>query len=202
MLIYLHGWCGKIESVETWKLTAAAHGTLIAPSGDLKCPNGRTKWSKKTEQQHERIQRAIAAVQEARGGALDPDDILLIGYSQGAARAYRLARLQPNIYSRLVLGGPPEATFHRVPRPRASDRRCSAGELETTQYMRAGHRRLARSRQARPLLGMLPKSKHGEYGPEAERVATEGARLARTRRAQLAPTPRAFRFVARAFQRK
>ena len=171
VLVYLHGWCGKIESVETWKETAAAHGTLVALSGDLKCPNGRTKWSKKTEQQHERIQRAILAVKEARDGALDPDNLMLIGYSQGAARAYRLAQRHSTTYSRLVLGGPPERpSTEYLGRARAIA--VLGGELETTEYMRDGTADLQEAGKLARYF-MLPKSRHGEYGPEAERVMTE-----------------------------
>jgi pimeloyl-ACP methyl ester carboxylesterase len=171
VLIYLHGWCGKIESVESWKETATAHGTLIALLGDLKCPNGRAKWSKKTELHHERIQRAIAAVKEVRGGALDPDDLMLIGYSQGAARAYRLAQRHSSTYDRLVLGGPPEPpSTEFLGRARAIA--VLGGELETTEYMRNGTASLQEAGKLARYF-MLPKSRHGQYGPEAERVMTE-----------------------------
>lgn len=171
VLIYLHGLCGKVDAANSWRETATAHGTLIALLGDLDCPNGRSKWSKKTSLHHERIQRAIATIQAARGGLLDPQDLILIGYSQGAARASRLALRHPNVYSRLVLGGPPERpSTGYLGRARAIA--VLGGELETTEYMRAGTAHLQEAGKLARYF-MLPKARHGEYGPEAERVMSE-----------------------------
>lgn len=170
-LIYLHGWCGRPESAEDWKHAALAHGSVIALTAELHCANGRTRWGKRsvdTDQQHERIQRALRAVKEARGGALDLENPIIIGYSQGAARAYRLARRYPKHYQRLVLGGPPEKpSMYFLSSVRAMA--VLGGELETTERMREGTADLQEAgKLARYFI--IPKARHGEFGPEAERM--------------------------------
>jgi len=171
-LIYLHGWCGRPEAPEAWKHAAARHGTLIALTAEIHCPNGRTRWSKtNTGEQHERIQRAMQVVREARGGALDPSDVVLIGYSQGAARAYRLAKRFPSFYPRLVLGGPPEAPAPGwFPSARAIA--VLGGELETTESMREGTADLQEAGMLARYF-MIPAAGHGSFGPEAETLMDE-----------------------------
>ncbi len=166
-LIYLHGWCGRAEAPEVWKQAAAKHGTLISLTAEVSCPNGRTRWGKvNTGEQHERIQRAIAVVREERGGALDPSDLILIGYSQGAARAYRLSKRFPGFYPRLVLGGPPEAPAPGwFPSTRAIA--VLGGELETTGDMRLGTADLQEAGMLARYF-MIPAAGHGSFGPEAE----------------------------------
>jgi pimeloyl-ACP methyl ester carboxylesterase len=167
-IIYLHGWCGRPEAPEAFKQTLARHGTLIALTADMECPNGRTKWSKNTHDQHERIQRALQIVKQKRGGALDLNDIVLFGYSQGAARAYRLSKAHAASYPRLILGGPPEPpSMEYLSRARALA--VLGGELETTERMRQG---TADVQEAGKLARYftIPSAKHGDYGPLAEQV--------------------------------
>jgi pimeloyl-ACP methyl ester carboxylesterase len=171
-LVYLHGWCGRPEAPEVWKKAAARHGTLVSLTAEVHCPNGRTRWHKgATGAQHERIQRAIQVVRDVRRGALDPRDVILVGYSQGAARAYRLAKRFPSAYPRLVLGGPPEAPAPGwFPGARAIA--VLGGELETTEKMRDGTADLQEA-------GMLARyfvireAGHGSFGPDAEPLMNE-----------------------------
>lgn len=171
-LIYLHGWCGRPEAPEAWKQTATKHGTLISLTAEVGCPNGRTRWGKKnTGEQHERIQRAIRTVQAIRGDALDPQDLVLIGYSQGAARAYRLSKRFPGFYPRLVLGGPPEPPapgWFRSARAIA----VLGGELETTERMREGTADLQEAGMLARYF-MIPSAGHGSFGPRAEPLMDE-----------------------------
>ncbi|HVJ18616.1 MAG TPA: hypothetical protein VM686_24515 [Polyangiaceae bacterium] len=173
-LIYMHGWCGRAEAPDVWKQAAAHHGTLISLTAEVHCPNGRTRWGKtsaNTTEQHERIQRAIQVVREARGGALDPSDLVLIGYSQGAARAYRLAQRFPTFYQRLVLGGPPEAPVPGwFPGTRAIA--VLGGELETTGSMREGTADLQEAGKLARYF-MIPAAGHGSFGPEPEVLMDE-----------------------------
>jgi pimeloyl-ACP methyl ester carboxylesterase len=171
-IVYLHGWCGRPEAPEAFKQAAARHGTLISLTAELECPNGRTRWHKqRTGAQHERIQRALSVVREARGGALDPEKLVLFGYSQGAARAYRLAMRFPSAYPRLVLGGPPERPAPGwFPGARAIA--VLGGERETTEAMRDGTAALQEAgKLARYFL--IPSARHGDFGPQAEPLMDE-----------------------------
>lgn len=171
-LIYLHGWCGRPEAPEAFKQAAIHHGTLISLTAEVSCPNGRTRWNKlNTREQHERIQRAMQVVRELRGGALDPTDVILFGYSQGAARAYRLAKRFPTFYPRLVLGGPPEPPAPGwFPSARAIA--VLGGELETTERMREGTADLQEAGMLARYF-MIPSAGHGSFGPQAEPLMDE-----------------------------
>ncbi|MEP7049578.1 MAG: hypothetical protein ABJB12_04465, partial [Pseudomonadota bacterium] len=109
VLVYLHGYCGDINAVGAFVPAAAAHGTLIALLGDQPCKDkpGRFKWSNDIRGLDARIQRAIRLVNRTQGLRLDPHDVTLFGYSQGAARAESLTRYYGGHYPRVILGGPP-----------------------------------------------------------------------------------------------
>jgi predicted esterase len=171
VFIYLHGMCGDIYAVNSWREVAVEHGTLIALRGDKACGKGRFRWKDPAPLLQQRIERAIAVVRDARGGALDTNDITLMGYSQGAARAERLATLYPQAYRRVILGGPP-----RQPQVQhlqnASAIAVIGGELETYGHMLAGAEALqSAGKPARFFL--LPKAEHGKYGPNGQRVMQE-----------------------------
>lgn len=170
-IVYLHGMCGNVRAVETWKTAAAHHGTLIGLLGDRACGNGRFKWSKTVEPIQVRIDRALEAVAKARGGLLDTKEVVLFGYSQGADRASVLARRYPEKYRRVVLGGPSrEPKLANLGETEAVA--VFGGEFETTWHMRSGTEVLsAAGKPARFFL--LPSARHGEYGPEGNRVIDE-----------------------------
>jgi hypothetical protein len=109
VLVYLHGYCGDVNAVGAFVPAAAAHGTLLALSGDQPCKDrmGRFKWSNDIRGLHERIQRAVRLVNRSLSLDLDARDITLFGYSQGATRAESLARYYSKQYPRVILGGPP-----------------------------------------------------------------------------------------------
>jgi len=82
-----------------------------------------------------------------------------------------VAQRHSSTYDRLVLGGPPEPpSTEFLGRARAIA--VLGGELETTEYMRNGTASLQEAGKLARYF-MLPKSRHGQYGPEAERVMTE-----------------------------
>lgn len=170
-IVYLHGMCGNVRAVETWKAAAAQHGTLIGLLGDRPCGGGRFKWTLKVDPIQSRIERAFRAVKAARADLLDNSDLVLFGYSQGADRASVLARRFPGRYRRVVLGGP----SHQPKLSNLGEAAAVAvfgGEFETTYHMRSGTEVLAAAgKPARFFL--LPSAKHGEYGPEGNRVIDE-----------------------------
>lgn len=170
-IVYLHGKCGDVHAVESWKDTATRHGTLIALIGDLPCGAGRFKWPGRVERIQERIERALTAVRAVRGGLLEPAEPILFGYSQGAARASLLAHQYPERYRHVVLGGPPNAPkLENLREARAVA--VFGGEREVTTTMKRGTEALvAADKRARFFL--LPSAAHGEYGPDGARVMDE-----------------------------
>ncbi len=170
-IVYLHGMCGNVRAVESWKDVLATSGTLVAILGDKACGGGRFRWGRNLDQVEARVEQALRAVQRARGGLLDIEHPVLFGYSQGADRAEALAARFPKHYRRVVLGGAP-----RMPRlSHLGDTTAVAlfaGELEVSGNMRVGAEVLAAAgKPARFFL--LPKAKHGEFGPEGARVMAE-----------------------------
>ncbi len=166
-LVYLHGYCGDVNAVGAFVPAAAAHGTLIALLGDQPCLGrpGRFKWSNDIRGLDGRIQRAVRRVNRALGLRLDPDDITLFGYSQGASRAESLARYYGSRYPRLILGGPPQR-----PKPahllRAKAVAVFGGELEDTHDMVGGAAELAAA-GLRAQFFLLPGVDHGDFGGES-----------------------------------
>jgi pimeloyl-ACP methyl ester carboxylesterase len=165
-IVYLHGYCGDVNAVGAFMPAAAAHGTLIALLGDEPCKDkpGRFKWGHDTHALDQRIQRAIRLVNRAQKLDLDPRDVTLFGYSQGAVRAEALSRYYAARYPRVILGGPP-----RRPKPEDFKRvRAIAvfgGELEDTHDMLGGADDLTRAGfHARFFL--LPGVDHGDFGGE------------------------------------
>ncbi|MEO7032904.1 MAG: hypothetical protein ABI548_03640 [Polyangiaceae bacterium] len=164
MLVYLHGYCGDINAVGAFIPAAAAHGTLIALQGDQPCNDkpGRFKWSHDIRGLDARIQRAVRLVNRSQGLSLDPHNITLFGYSQGAVRAESLARFYVTHYPRVILGGPPR-------RPKADHFKgvrtiaVFGGEKEDTHDMVGGADDLAAS-GLRARFFLLPGVDHGDFG--------------------------------------
>src|SRR5690606_31600613 len=99
---------------------------------------------------------------------------IVFGYSEGALRAEALLARYPERYAAGVLGGGP-----RAPRPGTLDRASSVlllgGALDARAHLeRAAEDLAARGRRVR--FEVLPGARHGEYGPEAERVVGGGLR--------------------------
>jgi pimeloyl-ACP methyl ester carboxylesterase len=170
-IVYLPGLCGNVHAIEAWREAAVRSGTVIGLLGDKPCGGGRYHWGKNLDVIEARIERALSAAKAARGGALDIEHPVLFGYSQGAERAERLAQLHPARYRQVVLGGSPrEPTLRRL-----GDQHAIAvfgGELETFGHMQAGAEVLAAAgKPARFFL--FPRAKHGDFGPDGNRVMGE-----------------------------
>src|SRR5579859_4894471 len=99
-MVFLHGMCGHaLGYAQSFQWNAAKKGTLIAPQGDKSCGGPWSMWSGDLDTLDARIVSAFRAL-----GHDDPiDDVLVIGYSQGAVRAEGLARKWPKRYTRLIL---------------------------------------------------------------------------------------------------
>lgn len=171
-LVYLHGMCGHPEAVGDWAPLASHYGTLIVLRADVPCGDRPGyKWPTDVALIQRRIDRALAAVAEQRGGLLDQRELVLIGYSQGAHRGERLAEAYPDRYPYLVLGGPPGvADPQRLSKTRAVA--ILGGEREDTSHMHEGFQRLADA-GLKARFFLLPGVGHGAYGPRATQVLGE-----------------------------
>jgi predicted esterase len=168
-LVFLHGMCGHgLGYAQSFQLTAAKHGTLIAPQADVPCDNGPgARWSKDIAQLDARITDAFHQL----GHAEPVRDMVVIGYSQGATRAESLARAYPERYTRLVLmGGPYAAKAPGLGALRGAV--AMAGDRDRLDLMKASARTLeAAGVPARFML--IPDAPHGSMGPRPEQTMDE-----------------------------
>jgi pimeloyl-ACP methyl ester carboxylesterase len=169
MLVFLHGMCGHGQGhLRSFQRAAAEHGLSVAPSGDMDCPrNGHRSWS------HELgvIDALIVEALSAAGASGEPRGVTLIGYSLGASRAEQLARRYPERYAALVLiGAPTQPSPHRLGHLRAAA--LIAGERDRQDLMKKGARAFDAA-GIRSGFFVLPGARHGEMGPDSERVMDE-----------------------------
>jgi predicted esterase len=171
VIVYLHGMCGDTTAADHFHEAVRAHGTLIAVRGDTPCENGRFKWRDDASKIQARIRAAFEQVKALRGGELTLERALLFGYSQGADRAEKLAARYPQLYPRIVLGGPP---MKASPLKLARAQRVAilGGELETTETMRAGFDALQAAGIASRLF-TLECAYHGYFGADPETQLSE-----------------------------
>jgi predicted esterase len=171
-IVYLHGMCGNPRGADRWADLAAERGTLIVVRATVPCPDRPGfKWPKDLEEIQTRIDAALAFVANQRGGLLDQDVVTLIGYSQGANRAEKLAAMAPERYPLVVLGGPPTEP---TPDLLHSTQRVAilGGELEDTTHMELGDFALRQAGVPSHFF-LLPGAHHGDYGPDGRRVIAE-----------------------------
>ncbi|HET7540397.1 MAG TPA: hypothetical protein VFK05_11020 [Polyangiaceae bacterium] len=170
-LVFIHGMCGHaLGYAQSFQWSAAKHGLLIAPQGDVPCSPGSpwAKWSLDTEALDTRIVAAFRALSPSEPAL----DIALIGYSQGASRAEALARRWPKRYTRLILiAGPTKVSPAGLS---VHSTLMMAGSLDRQNLMQASARAFAAAgRRSRYMA--LPNARHGSMGDTPEQ--TMGAAL-------------------------
>jgi predicted esterase len=167
-IVFLHGMCGHgLGYAQSFQFSAAKKGLLIAPQADVTCGSGPwAKWSGDVSALHARIETGFRAL------GLDPlEDVLVIGYSQGATRAEQLARKWPERYTRLILMGAPQATSARgLERLRGAV--MMAGERDRKDLMKSGTRALAAA-GVPAVFQVIPEATHGAMGPVPEKTMGE-----------------------------
>ena len=165
-MVFIHGMCGHaLGYAQSFQWSAAKHGVLVAPQGDVPCSPGSpwAKWSLDTAALDARIQAAFRTL-----GSPEPiTDVALIGYSQGASRAEALARRWPKRYTRLILiAGPTKVSPAGLPVHSAL---LMAGSLDRQDLMQASARAfVAAGRRARYM--PLPNARHGAMGDTPEQT--------------------------------
>lgn len=164
-LVFLHGMCGHgLGYAQSFQFAASKYGTLIAPQADVTCGGVWSKWSMNLDALDARIVRAFVAL-----GHREPiDDILVLGYSQGASRAEALARKWPGRYTRLVImGGPSAPSACGLGHLKAAV--TMAGERDRRDLMRLGAQRFSAAHIPAEFR-IIPEATHGAMGPTPERT--------------------------------
>jgi len=163
-MVFIHGMCGHaLGYAQSFQWSAAKHGVLVAPQGDVPCSPGSpwAKWSLDTVALDARIQSAFRGL----GHEQPATDVALIGYSQGASRAEALARRWPERYTRLILiAGPTKVSPYGL---KVRSALMMAGSLDRQDLMQASARAfLAAGRRSRYM--QLPNARHGAMGATPE----------------------------------
>jgi predicted esterase len=167
-IVFLHGMCGHgLGYAQSFQFSAARKGLLMAPQADVKCGRGPwAKWSGDVNALHARIESGFRAL-----GVDALEDVLVIGYSQGATRAEQLARKWPERYTRLILMGAPQATSARgLERLRGAV--MMAGERDRKDLMKTGARALTAA-GVPAVFQIIPEATHGAMGPVPEKTMGE-----------------------------
>ncbi|KYF67152.1 hypothetical protein BE15_31270 [Sorangium cellulosum] len=166
-MIFLHGMCGHgLGYVQAIQGAAREHGGVLGLQGNVPCGGDGvfSKYSPDPEEQDGRIRAALAAC----GG--EAEDLVVIGYSQGAYIAERLAERWPDRYSRLVLlGAPTTPSAARLRGIRGAV--MISGELDAKYRMKEGAGGLMAAKIP-AVYREMPGARHGEM-PDAERVMDE-----------------------------
>jgi len=167
-LVFLHGMCGHgLGYAQAFQWSASEKGTLVAPQGDRPCGGPWSAWSSDLDALDARIVAAFHAL-----GHRDPiDDIVIMGYSQGAMRAEALARKWPARYTRLVLMSAPAIVSSRgLGSVRAAV--MMAGERDRQDRMKMGVRVMLAAGIPSTYI-MIPEATHGAMGPVPEKTMSE-----------------------------
>lgn len=166
-LVFLHGMCGHaLGYAQAFQFAAATKGTLIAPQGDKPCNGPYSSWSNDIDAIDERIVAAFRAL-----GHAEPEDIVAIGYSQGASRAQALARKWPRRYTRLILmAAPTLASPQGLGALRGAV--TMAGELDRQDLMKKGVDVLMAAGVPTTYF-TIPPATHGSMGSAPEKTMAQ-----------------------------
>jgi predicted esterase len=159
-MVFLHGMCGHgLGYVQAFATAASERGVVIGLQGDVSCGGPWRQWSGDVEGLHRRVEAAFVA---AGLGAGADEEILLMGYSQGASRAEALAARHPERYTRVVLmGAPTTPSAARLKGLRGAV--MMAGERDRQDHMKAAARALQAAGVPATYIA-LPNATHGSLG--------------------------------------
>jgi alpha-beta hydrolase superfamily lysophospholipase len=159
-MIFLSGMCSHaLGYIQAFEHTAHDHGGVMAVQGDIDCGGGSfRKYTPDPDRADARVREARAAA--CNGEAGENEELTLIGYSQGAYLAERMAERFPNRYTRLVLiGAPTTPSPARLRRSRGAV--MISGELDATYRMKEGAT-LLRAAGIPATYMEMPGARHGQ----------------------------------------
>jgi predicted esterase len=163
-IVYLHGMCVYPGYyVESFMQTASQRADLVAVQGTISCggDNFLHTWSLDIPALDRRIDAAFVAAQIPQ-----PQNIVLVGYSQGADRAEALVARFPQKYTAAILiasSSPPSPDHLKAARAVV----LMAGTRDSQANMRAGLVALERAHIPSTFIP-LPDAWHGHMGSEPE----------------------------------
>ena len=160
--ILFGGQCAQPQGyIDAIKIAAVRRMTLIALQGDKPCNGAFRGWSFDLPALSRRIDRTFLGL-----GLGEPRDVMLIGYSQGALVAERLAALEPTKFTRFILMASPRALppEHFA---KATAVVTMAGTLDRQDLMQKNADTLARA-GVRARYFPLPGAAHGYMGTDPE----------------------------------
>ncbi|HVU04151.1 MAG TPA: alpha/beta hydrolase-fold protein [Polyangiaceae bacterium] len=99
--VALHGMCGGPEMCGAFAAAATERGFLVCPRAPIACPGGGTLWD--AARSSDAVEAAVADVVRDHPGRVDAGQRTLVGFSQGAFVAMRLANEAPTRWPRVVL---------------------------------------------------------------------------------------------------
>jgi predicted esterase len=155
-IVFLTGACTHPQGyMQAFQFAAHAVGPMLGPQGDVSCGGPYRRWSMDLGATNARIEAGFEAAGES--GSLA--DVVLVGYSQGALLAERLAEKYPERYSRVVLiASPSQPSPARLRRLEAAA--MVAGDAEVSR-MKTGAELLDAAGVPTTYLAM-PGAPHGQ----------------------------------------
>jgi pimeloyl-ACP methyl ester carboxylesterase len=165
--VFLPGVCSNANAyLQSFPEAARAHGGIVAIDGDTPCPGapGFHTFSWDPMKQHERIENALRAAGLER---IPDEGITIVGYSQGATIAEKLAFAHPERYTRVVLiGAPTDPSVKSLAKARAVV--TSACSFDVTFRMKSAAKKLE-ANGVPSLYVEMPGCTHGNVA-EGERT--------------------------------
>ncbi|APR75650.1 Hypothetical protein A7982_00996 [Minicystis rosea] len=160
-IVFLHGMCSHgLGYIQSFQQAGRDHGGVLGLSGDIDCGGSNRKYVPDPVAANERVERALLAIEGPEGPCAAGSDLVIVGYSQGAYLAEKLAARFPERYTRLVLIGAPT-----TPSPANLERARGvvniSGELDATYRMKEGTKALTDAGVPSIYLEM-PGARHGE----------------------------------------
>jgi predicted esterase len=169
-VVFVPGMCvHPLGYAQAFQNAAAAHGEMIAVQGDTSCggDGAARRWTSDLATMDRRIDAAFAAA-----GLDPPADVTLVGYSQGAERAERLAARYPDKYTRVVLmASPVRPSAARLEHARAAV--MMAGTYDVAHGRMKGSVESLRRRGVPSTFIEIPGARHGGMGLTPEPTMDE-----------------------------
>ncbi len=168
-ILYFHGMCSDAEdTLLSFEKTARAHGGVLGLTGDKACPGDLHSFTVDPERQQQRIDAALSARAGQSGAEPRPPEVV-IGYSQGATLAERLAASYRYPFV-VLIGSPREPSADNLANARAVV--MISGENDMAKP------KMKAAREACEAAGIpahyieMPGARHGEL-PDADAVIGE-----------------------------
>ena len=159
-IVFLHPMCTHgLGYLQAFQFAAAEKASAIALQGEKSCGGAYRQWSFELGETDARI----GAAWNAAGDSRPVEDVMLIGYSQGASVANALAERFPDRYTRVILIGAPRE-------PVITKAKCAvmvSAEHDAWWLMKQGADKAAKAGVPSTFI-TIPGARHGQMGNAEE----------------------------------